>query len=393
LTFLTAGLSAAIGVGGSSLLSQAIGSGDADTQKSILGSTTGLSIIAASLLMIVCITYAPEMIGILGGEGEILELGVLYYRITLYGAFFRIQAVAVNMLIRAEGKVQLAMGMSITAALSNIALNYLFMGVLGWGIAGAAWATVISMVVLTILGYGYYFLGKANYSVNPWQIKLPGKLIKPLLAIGISAAMLQIMFFVQQSVVFLMIKKYGGDWDIAFMGTSYRVMLLMMFPSFGFAIAFQPVAGINFGAKNIDRVGDAFQKFVYASVGTIIIPYILIMFFPSTVIGWILPDATLSSDDLFNFRVMMASVWVVPAFFMGTTLFQATGEAKVAGLLTVFRDLILFVPFVIILPIFFGVSGIYLTRIPINLITIAVVVWIVNRQFRIWRAEMESGKL
>lgn len=392
LTFLTAGLSAAIGVGGSSLLSQAIGSGDEDTQKSILGSTTGLSLIASALLMIVCITYAPEMIGLLGGEGEILELGVLYYRITLYGAFFRIQAVAVNMLIRAEGKVQLAMGMSISAALSNIGLNYLFMGVFGWGIAGAAWATVISMAILTLIGYAYYFLDKANYKVDPWKINLPAKLVKPLLAIGVSAAMLQIMFFVQQSVVFIMIKKYGGDWDIAFMGTCYRVMLLMMFPSFGFAIAFQPVAGINFGAKQINRVGDAFQKFVYASVGTIIIPYALIMIFPETVIGWILPDAELSPTDLFNFRMMMASVWVVPAFFMGTTLFQATGEAKVAGLLTVFRDLILFVPVVIILPIFFGVSGVYFTRIPINIVTIILIIWVVNRQFRIWRREMSIVK-
>jgi len=388
LTFITAGISAAIGVGGSSLLSQAIGSGDTDIQKSILGTCTALSGIASVILMLICITYAPEMIGFLGGKGEIQELGALYYRITLFGAFFRIHAVAINMLIRAEGKVQTAMNMSIGTAISNIGLNFLFMGVLDWGIAGAAWATVAAMVIFTILGYAYFLTGKANYEVNPLSISLKPRYVKPLLAIGVSAAMLQIMFFVRQSTVFLMIKQYGTDWDIAFMGTSYRVMLLMMFPSFGFAIAYQPIAGINFGAKLIDRVGDGFKKFVYTSTASIIIPWALVMIFPSTVIGWMLPDAILSTEDILNFRVFISTLFLFPAFFMGTTLFQATGKAKLAGGITVFRDLLLFLPFTIILPMFFGVSGVYYVNIPVNIIIIAIIVWVVNRQFRIWRKEM-----
>ena len=90
LTFITGGISAMIGVGGAALLSQAIGAGDDKTQRSLLGLCTGLSIIFSALLMILGIVFAPEMIGLLGGEGEILEQGVLYYRITLIGAFFRI---------------------------------------------------------------------------------------------------------------------------------------------------------------------------------------------------------------------------------------------------------------------------------------------------------------
>lgn len=385
LTFITGGISASIGVGGSALLSQAIGSGDEQRQQSILGTCTGLSLVASILLMALGITFAPEMIGMLGGEGEVLTLGVLYYRITLIGAFFRIHAVALNMLIRAEGKVALAMYMSMSAAIINIVLNYILMGILDMGIAGAAWATVIAMTALTVMGYAYFLMGKANYKVKAFSLNFDWALSKPMLAIGISAAMLQIMFFVQQSVVFVLIDKYGGDWDIAFMGTCYRVMMLMVFPSFGFAIAFQPVAGINFGAKIYDRVSEGFYKFLIVATIAMVVPWGLVMMAPAVVIGWVLPDATISSHDVFNFRMFVATLPIFPAFFIGTTLFQAIGKARIAGILTVVRDLVLFLPAALILPTFFGVSGIYYTGIPINIISVILVYIIVKKTFVEWQ--------
>ncbi|MBT8218271.1 MAG: MATE family efflux transporter [Bacteroidia bacterium] len=385
LTFITAGFSAMIGVGGSSILSQAIGSGNTEVQQNVLSTATSLSIIVSVVLMILGIYFAPEMIGFLGGTGEILDQGVLYYRITLVGAFFRIHAVAVNMLIRAEGKVKEAMSMSIVTALCNIVLNYIFMGILDLGIAGAAWATVASMFIFTIIGYGYYLMGNANYEVNPLSLSLQSKFAIPILKIGVSAMMMQIMFFVQQSIVFLVIKKYGGDWDIALMGTTYRVLLLMIFPSFGFAIAFQPIAGINYGAQIIERIIRGFRLFSFTSTIALIIPWTLVMLFPAIVLGWMLPEADFSDQDIFHVRMMLCTLPIFPSFFIGTTLFQATGEAKMAAFMTIFRDLALFVPFAIILPIYYGVGGIYYTSIPINIITIGLIVFFISRQFKIWR--------
>jgi len=385
LTFITGGISAMIGVGGAAILSQAIGAGDEEKQRSILGICTGLSLIGSILLMAVGITFAPEMIGLLGGEGEILEQGVLYYRITLIGAFFRIHGVVLNMLIRSEGKVALAMYMSMSAALINIVLNFTMMGILDMGISGAAWATVTSMAILTIMGYAYYLMGKANYTVKAFSIAFKKTISKPLLSIGISAAMLQIMFFVQQSVVFILIKKYGGDWDIAFMGTCYRIMLLMVFPSFGFAIAFQPVAGINFGAKIIGRVKESFIKFLIVATLAMVVPWAIVMMMPEVVIGWVLPDADITSLDIFRFRMFVATLPLFPSFFIATTLFQAIGKAKIAGILTVVRDLVLFLPAALILPIYFDVSGIYFTGIPINIISVAIAAFIIKRLFDEWQ--------
>lgn len=374
-----------IGVGGSALLSQAIGAGDNKMQRSILGICTGLSLIGSILLMILGITFAPEMIGLLGGEGEILEQGVLYYRITLIGAFVRIHAVALNMLIRAEGKVALAMYMSMSAAIINIVLNYFLMGVMDLGISGAAWATVTSMTILTIMGYAYYLLGQANYEVKAFSLNWNWKISKPLLAIGISAAMLQLMFFVQQSIVFILIKIYGTDWDIAFMGTCYRVMLLMVFPSFGFAIAFQPVAGINFGAKIYERVKESFYKFLIVATLAMVLPWTIVMLMPEVVIGWVLPDADIGVHDIFNFRLFVATLPIFPCFFLATTLFQAIGKAKIAGLLTIARDVVFFLPAALLLPIYLGVSGLYYTGIPINVISVTIAYFIIKKTFEEWR--------
>ena len=372
LTFITGGISAMIGVGGSALLSQAIGAGDEKTQRSIVGICTGLSLVCSIILMILGITFAPEMIGMLGGEGEILEQGVLYYRITLIGAFVRIHAVALNMLIRAEGKVALAMYMSMSAAIINIVLNYFLMGIMDWGISGAAWATVTSMTVLTIMGYVYYLTGQANYKVKAFAMTWNWKIAKPLLSIGISAAMLQLMFFVQQSIAFLLIKKYGGDWDIAFMGTCYRIMLLMVFPSFGFAIAFQPVAGINFGAKIYERVKESFYKFLIVATLAMVVPWGVVMLMPEVVISWVLPNADISAQDIMNFRLFVATLPIFPCFFLATTLFQAIGKAKIAGLLTIARDVVFFLPAALLLPMYLGVNGIYYTGIPINIISVTI---------------------
>ncbi|MEZ4954156.1 MAG: MATE family efflux transporter [Saprospiraceae bacterium] len=384
LVFVTGGLSAMIGVGGSSILSMAIGAEDVDTQEKVFGSVTILAAIVSAILMAIGIYFAPELIGMLGGEGDILEMGVTYYRITLWGAFFRIYAVDVNMLIRAEGKIKEAMTHSISAALLNIILNPIFIGVFGLGVAGAAWGTVIAMAVFTLIGVVYFYRGRANYPVNLKKYSLEKKMISPILKIGVSAMMLQIMFFVQQSVVFKLIDIYGTDWDIALMGASYRILLLMLFPGFGFAMAMQPVVGINYGANQLDRVKKAFKIFTIASTLVIVVCWSFMMVFPEAVLSLMLPDADFTKNDLFNFRMMIFAMPLFPLFFMSTTLFQAVGKAKEAGFMTVLRDLGLFIPAVILLPIYFGVSGVYWGGVPSNVIMLGVCVWLLWGLFKKW---------
>lgn len=387
LMMITNGFSAMIGVGSSSLLSRAIGAGDRSLQARIFPTLIGLSVIFSVLLTGLGVWFAPELIGFLGGTGEILALGVVYYRIMMIGAFFRIFAVAANMLIRAEGKIVEAMRMMIIATLLNMVLNPLFMGVFGWGVAGAAWATVAAMVVFTVLDLLYFYGGRASFPVDLSGFHFEGRLLRPIISVGVSAMMLQIMFFVRQAFVFKSLAYYGTEWDLALMGASYRILLLTIFPSFGFAQALQPVVGISYGAGDRERARRAFRIFNLSSTLLMLGLWTLIMFFPEPILSLMLPDADFTGRDLFNFRMMMATLPAFPVFFMATTLFQSVGNARAAAFLLVSRELLFFIPIVLLLPLFFGADGVYYAGVPVNILVFGLTVGMVGWQFRRWRKE------
>ncbi len=389
LTMVTNGFSAMIGVGASSLLSRAIGAENTEIQRKVFGTVLLLSIMVSIVLSFFGIYYAPELIGFMGGTGEVLEMGVVYYRIMMVGAFFRIYAVAANMLIRADGKVKEAMNISVFCTVLNMVLNPIFIEYFGWGIAGAAWATIVSMAIFTLLDGWYFYRGKATYEISMTTFSMEAKLLKPIFAIGVSAMMLQMMFFVQQVVVFRSLAYYGDEWDIAFMGACYRVLVLMVIPCFGFAQALQPVAGINFGAKKYMRVKEAYRVFTLSGIILLLLCWVLVFIFPNAVLGWMIPDTPFSETDILNFRLMIAATPAFPVFFMGSTLFQSIGKGKESGALVVFREILLFVPAVLLLPFVMGLTGIYAAGIPTNVIAVILTSMLIIWQFKKWPKEGE----
>lgn len=385
LTMITNGFSALIGMGSSSLLSIAIGSEDKDIQKKVLGTLTLLSLICSVVLTGLGWYFAYELLAMMGGKGEVQELGVLYYRIILIGAFFRIYAVAANTLIRAEGKIKEAMIYSIITTLINIVLNPIFIVYFDMGVAGAAWSTVVAMAVFTLFDIWYFYIGKRNtYPIDLKTFSLEKKLLIPILGVGVSAMMLQFMFFVQQVVVFRSLAHYGEDWDIAFMGACYRIFLIALIPGFGFAQAMQPIVGINYGAKQYDRVRQAFRIFTICYTVFLLLTWGFVMLFPRMSLGWMLPDATFTQQDIWNYQMMLSSMPIFPFFMMATTMFQAIGNAKAAGYAMVAREIIFFIPIVLLLPLWVGIPGIYATLIPVNIIMLGIAYWMVSRQFKKW---------
>lgn len=384
LAFLSNSFAAMLGVGGSSILSIAIGAKDEESQRKTFGHVVILSIIVSGVLTILGWVFAPQMIQAIGGAGEVLALATVYYRIFVLGSFFQIFGVALNMLIRAEGKIKEAMIMNCIALVANMIINPIFIGYLELGIAGAAYATIIANILLAGMTIWYFWSGRTSYEVDLEYYKLESKLTRPILSIGTSAMMLQVMFVVQQIVVFRVIAYYGDDWDIAFMGACYRILILMLVPGFGFASAMQPVSGINFGAKDYARVKEAFFKF---SMGSTILTTLLMLFFefyPTLTLSLMLPNAVFSPTDIFNFRIMMAPGFLFSVFFMGIILFQSIGEAKVAGIVMILREIVFYVPIVIALPMWYGLTGVYATPIIQNTITLCIAAYLVWRQFGKW---------
>ncbi len=384
ITFFTNAFAAMIGVGGSSLLSIAIGAKDHVTQEKVFGTVVLLSIIAAILLTITGFSLAEWMISGIGGEGQILDLGVEYYQMLILGAVFQIVGVTLNFIIRAEGKIKEAMFMTIVSVIANMILNPVLIGYFQLGVAGAAYASIISMVILTAMGLWYFINKRTSYAVRLNFFKLERALYRPILGIGVSAMMLQLMFIVQQVITFKMLDQYGDERDIAFMGVCYRVLLLMLIPGIGFSSAMQPVTGINFGANDYPRVKEAFWKFTLGCVLLTLSLMLLFVGFPKTILAWMLPNTTFTAMDIYHFRLFIAPGFLSSMLIMCVILYQSIGNAKVAGIMMVLRELIFFIPPILILPLYYGKTGIYATPLIQNSLTLILVVIILWRLFQKW---------
>ena len=387
LNMVSTGFSALLGAGASSLLSISIGSNNLDTQKKVFGTFFILALIVATLFTSFTYYFAPELISLMGGTGEVKELGVIYYRIILVGSFFSIFAGAANDLIRAEGKVKKAMTFGITANITNIILNPIFIIYLDLGLVGAAWATVISTLVFTSCSAWYFFTGKASYPINIKEFRLEKKLVTPIFSVGVTAMLLQVMLFVQQLVVFQSIAHYGGDKDIAFMGVCSRILFVILIPGFGFAQSMQPLIGINYGDKNYARVKKIFYTFSISYTIFSMVIWLFIMLFPLEVLTWMLPEITFIPQDIINFRMIMIATPLYPFFILTVFFFQSIGNGKSAGLILLSREIFLFIPIALLLPIYFGLTGIYATLIPVNVIMLVASLIAIKKQFKKWEKD------
>ncbi|MEM6722799.1 MAG: MATE family efflux transporter [Bacteroidota bacterium] len=382
MLMITNAVTSLIGMGASSVLSRAIGAEDHETESKIFGTVLTLSLIVSGILTVVTYIYAPQLIAFLGGEGEVLELGVTYYRIVMLGAFARIFGVASSMIIRAEGKIKEAMTFMIIATLFNMILDPIFISYFDMGLAGAAWATVVAMLLLSLFNVIYFASGNASYQVNLRYLGIERQIMRPLLAVGLSAMFLQIMFFIQQAVVFKSIEYYGGSRDQAFMTAVYRVVILVVMPMFGFVQSMQPVTGINYGAGRVDRVKEGFRVFLLAGTVFLTFIWLSVQVYPQVVLGWILPDMDLNSDDLFRFRMMLMTLPSLAFFFLTVTMYQSLGKGRPATALLVARDAGLFTPVVLILPLFFGIQGIYFAMPVTDVFMVFMTIFLLNRLFR-----------
>ncbi|MEM1134275.1 MAG: MATE family efflux transporter [Bacteroidota bacterium] len=372
LLLVTGAFSVMIGVGSSSLLSRAIGANNLKVVEQVFGNLNALSLILTVMIAIPSYLFAEELIAFLGGNESVIAYGTVYYRVLILGTFFRIYAIATNMLIRAEGALKEAMTYAGVNAVVNMIFCPVFILIFDMGIAGAAWATNLAMFVYTLLNIRFFSKGKGAYSAKWKSIALKHEILPDVLSVGGSAMLLQLMFFVQQTVVFKSVAYYGNEMDIAFMGAVYRIVMLTVVPIFGFVQALQPVIGINFGAEQYNRVREAFIKFTAGASLLMTIFWLPLILFPEYTLSIILPDATLGTSYIFNFRVMMVLLPILPVYFCGISFYQSIGEGKLASIVLLSRQVILFIPVVIILPLYIGISGIYLSAPIVDLFLILV---------------------
>ena len=326
LTIINGGISALIGVGSASILSRAIGKGDKETTDKIFGNFCYWVIFFSVIITIFGLIFAPHFLDLVGAKGNIKELGVRYLRVVFFGSIFVNFAQAGNMTMRGEGALKQSMMIMGAGAILNIILDPIFMKLMGeYAIEGAAIATVISQIVQAILTF-HYFSKKSAF-------------------VGIHKAF-----------------AYGGDdWGIL-MSATMRLYMFSFIPLWGMSQGLQPVIGANFGAKQYGRVKDTMKIFMYGATILAAASWIPSMFCSEKLLSLFSVRREIIEVGVVNFKMFYSTFILYGIMIMTLTFFQSIGDGKKAGMIVMLRQLVLFIPAILLFPKVFGASAVWWTE-------------------------------
>lgn len=379
-TLINNGIAVLIGIGSASILSRAVGRKDKKTIDSVMGNVFLLTFALSSAVTFFGFIFAPQLLRLVAEEGEMLDLGVRYLRIVYLGSVFVNFGQASNMVLRGEGRILLAMIIMASGSVLNIILDAVFIAVLGMGIDGAAIATVISQIVFAVISFIYFLYFEKNLKFNVFKLEF--SIIKETFAVGMSAMIMQVMALVQQAVMYSALAKYGGEDQVILMGAAFRYMMLAFIPLWGLSQGFQPFVGTNYGAGLFGRVKKGTLLFYSFGITLALIDWAIFMAVPDKVLGLFIKDnPQLIASGITNARLLFLIFPLVPVLILNMTLFQAVGKAKPAGILALLRQFFLFIPAVLILPIYLGVRGVWSAALFVDSFVIIVSVLFTVRLF------------
>lgn len=379
-TLINNGIAVLVGIGSASVLSRAVGRNDQKTIDSIMGNVLLLTLLFSLIAMTIGLIFAPQLLTLVGAEGEMLHLGTSYLRIVYLGSIFVNFGQAANMVMRGEGRMGIAMLLMGISAVLNIILDAVFVIVLKKGLEGAAIATVISQIVLAICNFCYFAFFSKNVRFK--HFKIQKSIVKETLSIGFSAMLMQIFALLQQMITYSTLKKYGGEDQVILMGAFFRYLMLSFIPLWGISQGYQPFAGTNFGAKKFERVKKGTFLFYGFGLFLSLIFWLVFLLMPEQVLGLFLENKELISSGRTNAMLALSLFPLSAIMIINLTLFQALGKAKYAGMLVISRQFLLYVPAVLILPIFLGTRGIWIASPLVDTLIMILSVFITIKLFK-----------
>ncbi len=381
------------GIGAASIVSRSLGKGD--KEKAIIAG--GDSIILNTILNIIIIIpiylFSDRILKFLGASSEVLPYAKDYLEIMLFGFIFLSFSINGTSLIRAEGKPRASMYEMIIGSILNIILDYIFIVVFRWGVQGAAIATVISHMASGIYILVFFMSGKSIFHIKFNMFKINKSISRGILSLGFPSFLMEII----GSIVFLlfirMVRQYGGDIYIAITGIGIRIIDLIFMPIMGISQGFSPIVGFNYGAKKYHRVKKVFKEAFIWTTGIAIAGFIIMVGFPQVLINIFTNDPDLIEKGTMPLRLIavLAPLWGIP--ILGGTFFQAIGKARPALVITLSRNIIFFIPAIFILPIFFGLMGVWISWPVVDFLSFLIVGIFLIREIRIINKNIEIEKI
>ncbi len=352
-----------ISFGATSLISIRLGEDRRDEAEHILGNATTLLVITPIILFALVQLFSDNILNLLGASGAVLENAKIYLSIISYG--FLAQSVGFGMtnFIRSEGNPKLAMLTMSVGAVLNIILDALFIIVFKWGLKGGALATVIAELIPAIWVLAYFLSDKSLLKIKKDNLKLKIATVRYILILGFAQFAIQIANSMVAVVANNTLLKYGaesGDHAVAAFRIINNIAMIFLMPIFGINQGMQPIIGYNFGAKNFDRVKKTLIMAIGAATAISMSGFIITRLFPDSLAMLFTKSYELIGMTTSGMNIFFLALPIIGFQIVSSNYFQAIGRPKQSILLGLLRQVIVLIPATLMLPMFFGLKGVWI---------------------------------
>lgn len=334
-----------------------------------IGTGIVITLFTSILLMVVFFPLKTQLLTLFGASENSIDMAVEYFNIIL--AFFPIYMLSnmMNAVIRADGSPSWSMASMLLGAVINIILDPVFIFGMHWGMTGAALATIIGQCASFIISLIYFFHTK-TFKMTKKSFIPDFKAFSHALKLGTSSFITQMTIVIISLVCNIMLAKYGAksqygiDIPIAIIGIESKVFTVVINLVVGIVLGCQPIIGYNIGAKNYGRVKQLYKSILTCTLIIGIISTLLFELMPQTIVGIFGSPTNIPNPEYYwifaekTFRIFLALVTFTCTIKMTSIFFQAVGKPVQAVISSMIRDIICFIPLILILPVFKGIEGI-----------------------------------
>lgn len=359
LTLVAVAFSGMFGDGTAAFLSICQGRKDTKNAHRAVGGSAVITLLISVVLVTLGFIFADQILGLFGASADNILYAKQYFYIIL--AFFPIYMLGymLNSVIRADGSPAFAMAATVAGALTNIILDPIFIFVFNWGIQGAAWATITGQILTLIISIIYLTRTK-TFRLHLASFKPQSQVLSNIAKLGISTFITQLSIVIISMVCNKMLATfgaqsvYGANDPLAIIGICMKVFTIVLSIAMGIIIGAQPILGYNVGAGQYDRVRETFRKCLAATVIVGIVATIIFEVCPEAIIA--IFGSNSENPELYmqfatlTFRIFLALITFTCTIKVISIFFQAVGEPPKAAIVSLFRDIIIFCPLVLILP-------------------------------------------
>ena len=361
------------GIGGTSVISRAMGEGRKEYAKKVCSFCIWSCVIVGIVMVIVIFAFMNPILKMLGASADTMEYARQYLSIvTIAGPFVLISNCYAN-IIRTEGKAGMAMLGQLVGNLLNVILDPILILGFGWNVAGAAIATAVSNLVSAAYYIGYFKFGKSMLSISLKDFSVKDNIFKGVLAIGIPAALGDILMSVSSIVLNSQMAKYG-DMAVAGVGVAMKITMITGMICIGFGQGIQPLLGYCVGAKNWKRYKESLHFSVIFGFGLSTFMTIICYVFDRQIVGVFLSDPEAFQYGVEFSRILLTTSFLFGMFYVLSNALQAMGAATSALIINMSRQGLIYIPVIFILQSTIGMDGLLWAQPVADILSVVLVI-------------------